>query len=62
MSRQTLRLKLKAMDEQDLATGYDAFKQSIDEWKGLVQRLEKLHTAARDGFNLRARSLRKDKH
>lgn len=59
MSRQTLQLKLETMDEQDL--GYEASKQSIDEWKGLVQRLEKLHTAARSAFNLRARSLRKDK-
>lgn len=60
-SKNTLMLQLYDMNSKGLASESVATKASLAELNRLIQRFKKLQTAARDGFNLRARSLRKDK-
>ncbi|KAK7698291.1 hypothetical protein SLS64_012656 [Diaporthe eres] len=61
MSRNTLVLTLQDAIDQGLTSVDEAIKGPIAELESVAQRFKKLQTAARNGFNLRARSLRKDK-
>ncbi|KAG6361102.1 hypothetical protein INS49_009326 [Diaporthe citri] len=61
--RDTLTLELQAVHKRRgrFATEYMVAERPLVELKGLIQMLETLQTAARKGFNSRARSLRKVK-
>lgn len=61
VSKDTLLDELQDAIDQGLAPVSEVIKGPIAELESVVQRFEKLQTAARNGFNLRARSLRKDK-
>lgn len=61
MSKDTLELKLEAVNDRELTDEARALQQSLTETDTLLRRFEGYQTAARDRFSLRARSLRKVK-
>lgn len=61
VSKEALTTQLGVLEDQRLTAESTAVQQSLTNLDILVRRFENLQTAARDRFNLRARSLRKNK-
>lgn len=60
-SKEDLTTQLGVLEDQGLTAESMAVQQSLTDLNILIRRFENLQTAARDRFNLRARSLRKNR-
>lgn len=61
LAKKSLTTQLRELGSQGPTAEPRAVEQSLTDLDTLIQRFEDLQTAARQGFNLRARSLRKDR-